>query len=795
MLFLSLAALGGGYLVSAPVAGALGALGTLFLCRAVGARLLVLAGAVVLLALWRAHTALAEYELERVTMRDALGAPKRCLVDGVVQRSPTWRGDALSYVVKASAVDCEGQQLPGSPVVRLYGGPRDLARGDRVEAVAQLAPVRLFRNADVASPLPAAARSGVVLSGGALSVALVSRGRGVAALIDRGRAHVRDRIEATFAPGAVGMAKALVLGESDLTELDDDAFRRSGLAHMLAVSGTHLVFAVVALVKGLTFVLVRVESLAVRCDVVRIASALGVVLALLYADFAGGSGSAWRAAWMLSAAFTARALARRPRPARVIALSVIIGSSLDPLAGYDLSFLLSLAATTGLIVFGQPWAAWCQRSGNQAVTFLATAAAATVASMIPCTPLLAMLAPDLTLAGILANVVAGPFGEAVALPLCLSHALLSWFAELEQGVALVASGALLVVKEVAHTSANASWSALPVPLPTEWHFCVLLLGAAGAWLTRVPRDTEREPAEGVERGQARWFVLGVMALALTLVELSVLYAGTPHGELRITALDVEQGDASLVDLPDGSVMLIDGGGFVGSPVDPGKRVILPVLRARRRTQIDVLVLSHPHPDHFGGLLSVAASVPIREFWDTGQGEAEGAGPEYARLLETLRKQGTRIRRPLELCAQRELGGAELHVLGPCPSFTPRANANDNSLVLRLSFAGRVALFMGDAEAEQEHHLLTENASLLDADFLKVGHHGSRTSTSPEFLAAVSPSVATISCGLRNRFGHPHPRTMDSLAEARVVSARLDRTGSVAWSSTSPQDLRLFSEPH
>jgi competence protein ComEC len=257
-------------------------------------------------------------------------------------------------------------------------------------------------------------------------------------------------------------------------------------------------------------------------------------------------------------------------------------------------------------------------------------------------------------------------------------------------------------------------------------------------------------------------------------------------------LDVDQGDATLVDLPDGSLMLVDAGGFVGSVVDPGKLAVLPALRARRRTRIDVVVLSHPHPDHFGGLLSIARAVPIGEFWDTGQGEAEGAGPAYAKLLEELRARRVPIRRPLDLCGEGRLfGRARLRVLGPCPAFVPHVDANDNSLVLRVELDRRAVLLTGDAEHDQEAELVRREPLALRADLLKVGHHGSRTSSTTAFLAAVRPRVATISSGVRNRFGHPHEEALSRLAGARAHALRLDRVGSVIW-LTHGQRVELYT---
>jgi competence protein ComEC len=194
-----------------------------------------------------------------------------------------------------------------------------------------------------------------------------------------------------------------------------------------------------------------------------------------------------------------------------------------------------------------------------------------------------------------------------------------------------------------------------------------------------------------------------------------------------------------------------------------------------------MVLSHPHPDHFGGLASTLPHVEVGELWDSGQGEDLGAGPTYAALLAGARARGIPIRRPRDLCgAPREAGGVTIEVLAPCPGYAPDASANDSSLVLRLSYGARTALLVGDAEHEEERALLSLAPGSLRADLLKVGHHGSRTSSSPAFLAAVRPALAAISAGVRNRFGHPHPHTLAALEAQRIEIARTDRGGEIIW---------------
>lgn len=717
----------------------------------------------------RAELAAGEFEGRRRGAIEYVQGPRRCSAEVRVARSPVVRDGSLAWIGDARRIDCEGQRHPGPLRLRLYGGPHDLGRGDVVEVVAQLAPVRLFRNAELADPLPGARRSGALLSGSVLSLAVVERGGGLTAHIDAARAHTRGRIEATFPELARPMARALVLGENDLDPEDDAAFKRSGLMHLLAVSGTHLVFAVVMVVQGLRACLIRVERAAGRWDVTRVSAGFGVLASLLYADFSGGSGSAWRAAWMLSAVFLARVVGARLGGCRALGISLAVGVLDDPLAAVDISFALSAAATWGLLVLGQPLGRRCGGIRSAPLRYVAVGTIATVTSTIPCAPLLAMMDERLTFAGLVANLLAAPLGELAALPSCLLHAAVSGLPWLEQGLALVGAGALLGVRWVALRSAEASFASFVVPLPGPWHVAVLV--AASALAAAAP-----------PRGR-RWVLLaGLGALCVLEGRARV----PPQGALRVTLADVGQGDAALLELPEGALALIDGGGFAHGFPDPGERVLLPLLRARRRETIALVILSHAHADHLQGLLAVLRRHRVEALWHPA-----GAGAEvgqYAELLRLARAQGTRLLGPDELCGgpARILSGARFEILGPCP-VQPGVGLNDNSLVVRVSFGRRSILFTGDAEREQEARLLASGVDLR-ADVLKAGHHGSDSSSSLALLRAVAPRWATISCGVRNRFDHPREVTLARFAELGIAALRTDRSGSLQF-VTDGRDAR------
>lgn len=720
------------------------------------------------LGAYRAGRKVSGFEASRETALGYISAPVRCSGRGIVASSPMLLGGNLRWQADLEGLVCEERPVPGLFRARLYDGPADLARGDRVQVIANLGIVQLFRNDGLPDPRPPAARKGILVSGGVLDVEVVERGFGVFTWIDRARSAVRAQILATFPDDVQPLARALVLGEDDLDENDGAAFRLSGLAHLLAVSGTHLTFAVISVVTALAAILRRIEAIAARTEAARIAAGMGILLAWAYADFAGGSGSANRAAAMLSITFGAKALGRRPNGIRAFGLSAIALACVEPLAAFDVSFTLSLAATGGLLGLG-PWLN--ERLVEAAPAFWQKPlipVAATLSATIPCSPLLATLAPTLPAAGVLANVLAVPLGELVALPVCLAHAVLGFWPDAQQGAAILGSGALIAVRAIARTTASIPWLAVTVPAPTATQNAIMATLAAALALR-------------LGRGARLYPLLAVATAALLLSELASVRAGAPRDRLRITSLDVGQGDATLIDFPDGRSMLIDGGGLVGSPIDTGRGVVLPVHRARRRSRVDVAVLSHPHPDHYLGLASALPELEVGELWDTGQGEAEGAGPEYHQMLAGLRERQVPIVRPDSLCHRpRRFGEATVEILAPCPAPLPFINANDNSFVLRITLGKRAALLTGDTERESEERLVREHPRGLRADLLKVGHHGSRTSSTPAFLAAVAARDAVISCGIRNRFGHPHAQALGSLGRAKTRTLRTDRLGSVVW---------------
>ncbi|MCL6553541.1 MAG: MBL fold metallo-hydrolase, partial [Firmicutes bacterium] len=271
------------------------------------------------------------------------------------------------------------------------------------------------------------------------------------------------------------------------------------------------------------------------------------------------------------------------------------------------------------------------------------------------------------------------------------------------------------------------------------------------------------------------------ALAATALWLAV--ASRPPAVLVLTVLDVGQGDAILIQSPSGRVALVDAGGEVYAAAtgrDVGRQRVVPALRRAGVRRVDVVALSHPHEDHVGGLPAVVENFPVGVVLDPG---VPHPSPAYLRLLDVIH--GGRIPYRIARAGLEVDLGAGVHLAVLYPPDVPPSLDDDpvhaRGLVARLRYGAFAALLAGDIEDGVEDYLRARG-TVLESVVLKVGHHGSRTSTSPAFVAAVRPKIAVISVGADNVHGHPHPAVLEVLQRAGVRVYRTDRHGAVRLES-------------
>jgi competence protein ComEC len=266
-----------------------------------------------------------------------------------------------------------------------------------------------------------------------------------------------------------------------------------------------------------------------------------------------------------------------------------------------------------------------------------------------------------------------------------------------------------------------------------------------------------------------------------------------HDDLRVTALDVGQGNAALVEFPGGKCMLIDGGGFTGSSTfDVGKMIVAPFLWRNKIGTVDTVILTHPDTDHLGGLVYIAEHFHVKTVWSTGEAvETE----HFQRFMRVAQKNQINMIKNTRPAQDRVINGVRIETLYPPRDFLdqkkvqPWRNTNNNSLVTRFVLGDISFLFPGDIEAEGERELAVLSEKKLASTVLMAPHHGSRTSNTAFFLSLVKPDVVVVSAGRYNRFGYPCPDVLDRYAALGADVFRTGLDGAVVM-STNGKSLRV-----
>jgi competence protein ComEC len=456
-----------------------------------------------------------------------------------------------------------------------------------------------------------------------------------------------------------------------------------------------------------------------------------------------------------------------------IAFAALVLLVQSPLALIDVSFQLSFASVIALGLFAQRFAPAAAPKGagrgRRAVRWLVRCLAISCIASSSTMPLVAHHFGEVTPAAPLGNLVLVPLVELAVLPCGLLGALLALIHPLLGAAPLSLAG---WASRAALFGADGFRRLAPVILvryPNLLESAALVAGV-GLVLYGLSRGT---------RGRRRWLFGAVLAgLLATGSLLARDWRRKASTEMCVTFIDVGQGDSALVEGPRGFVMLVDGGGRYDDSFDTGARVVEPLLRTRGIGHIDLVVLSHPHPDHLNGLLRVLERFSVGTLWTSGD---DGRNPRYVELLALAHHHGVATPTP----APFEENGMRVETLGPwlgdAVGPPPGLDANNASLVVRLEYAGHAVLFTGDIGIDGEAELVArgESGLHLASDVIKVPHHGSRTSSSDELLAAVRPRLAVVSVGKFNTFGLPKPATLARYADRGVPMRRTDQEGAIS----------------
>lgn len=675
-------------------------------------------------------------------------------LEGRVTSVPAAFGERLRFTLQA--VDGRRLEVTAPPLAW------PLALGDRVRLRARLRAPPGPRNPGAADPRARLAALGIAQQAEALLPPVRIGPPSPLSWLERGRERFAEAAGAALPPREAALVRAIGTGDrAGLDPATSESFARSGLAHVLAVSGLHLVVVAAGVERLLRAALLRIEPLAARWDVRRLAAALGLPLVVLYALATGGGFPVVRAAIAAAAIAGATLLDREGDAANGLGLAALGVLAAEPGALLDPSLQLSLASVAGLVALAGPLrralpvrrpppGTWRARLAEPLLGGLC----ATLAASLATAPVLALHFRRLPALGILANLAGVPIGTALTAATAVAAALAGAWPPLALPLLWACRPLATALLAVSDAAAAPSFAVIGVASPGP-----ALAGLACALALSLGRL----------RGWRRRAAAAAFAACLALPGPIRALAARQRGVLEVLFVSVGQGDATLLRLPDGRAVLVDAGGtFPGGP-DPGARDVVPLLRDLGVTRLATVVASHPHPDHVLGLPAVAAAFAVDQV-------ILGGGPPGAAAAAALAALPPPT--PLPPGGALALGEVRLERLD---AGDPALEENDASLVLRVTY-GRTAILLPGDLAEAGEAALLATGRQLRADLVKVGHHGSRTSSGEPFARAVGPAFAVASVGAGNRWGFPHA---EAVARWRAAGA--------AWRQTDGGALRFVSD--
>ncbi|UFS69261.1 DNA internalization-related competence protein ComEC/Rec2 [Geomonas sp. RF6] len=700
------------------------------------------------------------------------------LVEGVLASRPEESGGATRLYLRDPVLwsDEEGSvAMQGRLLLYVREGRVRFRSGDRVRFSSRVSVPRSYGlpgESDYPGYLALKGVQGVCFVRRGEEVLLVSREGGWRANLDALAARLGAFIEETVPGVEGGILKALLIGDcSGVSPEIQDAYARSGVNHILSISGFHVGILCLCLFHVLFRVARLSETVTLRLNLRRALLLAALPVTVLYLFLSGCAAATVRSLLMIASLTVALYLKRETDPVNVVTLAACAIIAVAPATLFDVSFQLSFLAVWGLAVLTPFFLPRGEGIKGWRPLFLSVGAslAAILSTAVPA----AYHFHRISLAGLICNLVVVPLVGYGSVVLGFAS-LVSFFLFLPLArLLMVVAGHLVGFAD----RAVLYFATFPVLeyQPDRLDFALSLL-AMCALTFIAPRR---------------------IALACTVTLCIVLlWRGAPHavqGDGRVHALflSVGQGDAALLRLPDGKTMLVDGGGSFGEgDTRVGERLLVPALLALKVRRIDYLVLSHPHPDHQQGLLPVAARWEVGEFWESG---VPCGGREYQQLRWVLASREVPRRVLRGGMAPLLAGGATVEPLWPPPD--PEAEGwdeNDTSLVLRVRCGKSALLLTGDVGGKAEEELVARGAPLC-CTLLKVPHHGSSHSAGDGFLAACAPRVAVVSAGFGNAFHLPAPSTLGRLARHGIDVRRTDLQGSVeavlapdgSWAAGTP----------
>jgi competence protein ComEC len=761
----------------------------------------------------------------------------RWQIAGVVDSHPVAAKYLKKFVLRADTLTHKKTSYPvtGKIQVTIRGQGPVFARGDRVVFRSRLRQPRNFNNPGGFNYRRFMAFKGLwrtaYTKGSRLQVVQRASSGDLVQQLDDVRRALAALIDRAGKGPSAAVLKALVIGDrSAISSEVRDGFNRAGVGHILAISGLHI--GIVATVAFFFFhnLLRRVRPLLWRAWTRKGAAIFSLVPVCIYGLVSGMSPSTQRAVIMVGAFLMTFLVEREGDTLNTLALAAFIILIWFPPALFSISFQLSFAAVLSILyglsciqkaasIDGQN-----AKSGmaNQLFRKLGGFFLISLLAICGTLPLVMFYFNQISLIGLFANFVVVPLVGFVVIPCgLLTLFIYPVSSQIAYGCVKICLFVLDYVLLAINYFADLPFAAIKTFTPSPFEIvCYYVLG----WVVLNGLNTRQAPASYRNLPNAtaehasvqQWYlkpqgrfslyrlfsrvasvhklltagsaakrgaIIGLVVVLALLVDAGYWFARRHlNSDLRVTYIDVGQGNSALLELPGGHTVLIDGGGFSdNNTFDMGARVLAPFLWRKKIKTIDTLVLSHPNSDHLNGLIFIARYFNVKTIWTNNETQATQG---YDRLQNIISRKQINLPDFQHMPCQLLINGVEFCFLYPPADFlTQKASqkwrsTNNNSLVVKVSFGDISFLFAGDIMAEAERELVDIAGADLACDVLLVPHHGSRTSSSQPFLLRVEPEVAVFSAGWKNRFRFPHATVLAAYEKIGCRTFRTDQNGAI-----------------
>jgi competence protein ComEC len=701
----------------------------------------------------------------------------------------------------------------GTVRLTILGPAAPLSAGDRISFVGRLKSIHNFNNPGGFDYRRYMAFKGIRAVAYArqenIKVLQPASNTGLRAGLAEERRRISGLIEKACEAAHQGVLKALVVGEKHAVSATlRETFNRAGVGHLLAISGLHMGIVAAASFFLCGWLLSRFKLFLWRAWTKKGAAVMSLLPVIFYGLLAGMSPSTQRAVIMVGVFLMTFIIEAEQDPMNTLAVAALAILAVFPASLFSISFQLSFSAVAAIIygldrirrrrsAVGSAGRdnGWLRVRKNL-TNFVLVSVFATLGTW----PLVAFYFNQISLVGLLANLISVPIVGFVVVPAGLFAVFLSLFSSAAAvWIFKLTAGVLAVAIKSVTFFAGLPFAAVKIVTPT-WLEIGCFYGLAWAILELATRRSETGKENGFLRGappnrtaffQPRNFGRRILftlkrltserpPVKLLLLGLVLVIAGDVfywtyhrfwHDDLRVTIIDVGQGSSALLELPEGQCMLVDGGGFSNNATfDVGARIVAPFLWRKKIATVDTLVLSHANSDHLNGLLYIARHFNVKRVWCNHE---PSESVVYQEFLSIIEQNGIHLPGFEKILKTRVVNNVHMAVLHPPIDFLEkklagtRRSINDNSLVLKVQYGRKAFLFPGDIMRNAESELVMTKKDLLRSDILIAPHHGSKTSSAANFIEAVDPEVVIVSAGWRNRFRFP----------AREVLARYEKHGS------------------